>query len=171
MTTEHKCTFDEVLVGDGDSFGNLKPGVKVLVPCECGETPLDELEFTQYRNEELSAALLAVDPQRPLYHWAPANRRKQINRSGLVPHRRTTTSSPGVTPCVCLADSPSWAWALTLSGRGHQGEWDLWQTWQHLLTEPLVLGSPDRPSGVYEVRTEHRVYKRDIWLVGSRVSS
>ena len=168
MTTDHKCSFDEVLVGPGDSFGNLKPGVKVLVPCECGETPLDELEFTQFRNEEMNAALLAVEPQRPLYHWAPADRRGQIKRLGLVPGKRLTTSSEGVNPAVCFADSPSWAWALTLNGRGYDGEWDLWQTWQHLITDPLVLASPDRPSGIYEVRTEHRLFKRDLWYVGSR---
>lgn len=60
---------------------------------------------------------------------------------------------------------------LTLDGRGHSGTWDLWQTSLDRLVEPLVLATPNRPSGLYEVRTEHRVYKRDLWLVGSREKS
>lgn len=168
MTDGHNCSFDQVLIEKSDEDGILKAGMQVLVPCECGETPLDQWEFLQARDAELSAALLAVEPQRPLYHWAPAARRKQIVRYGLRPGSRVTTSSEVGAPCVCFADSPSWAWALTLNGRGHDGEWDLWQTWLHALTEPLVLASPDRPSGIYEVRTEHRVYKRDLWYVGSR---
>lgn len=164
--TGHNCAFDEVLIEEDD--GPLRAGMKVLAPCACGETPLDQWEFLRARDAELSAALLGVEPQRPLYHWAPAVRRKQIIRYGLRPGSRVTTSSEVGAPCVCFADSPSWAWALTLQGRGCPGEWDLWQTWLHSLTEPLVLASPDRPSGVYEVRTEHRVFKRDLWYVGSR---
>lgn len=168
--TGHNCQFDEVLIEEDD--GPLRAGMKVLVPCrECGETPLDQWEFLQARDAEMTAALLQVEPRRPMYHWAPAVRRKQIVRYGLRPGCRVTTSSEVGAPCVCFADSPSWAWALTLDGRGHTGEWDLWQTWLDLITEPLVLAdhTGTRPSGIYEVRTEHRLFKRDLWYVGSRL--
>lgn len=71
---------------------------------------------------------------------------------------------------MCFADTPSWAWGL--SGGlpwAPAGEWDLWQTWKNDLTDPRVIRSSDRPSGIHEVRTSHRVWKRDIWYVGSRV--
>jgi len=167
---EHNCEFPQVLIGKDDEDGVLTAGMNVLIPCpECGETPLDHLEFMEGRDAEMTAALLAVEPARALYHWAPAARRKQINRYGLRPGMRTTTSSGWKAPYVCFADSPAWAWALSGGMRyTPNGEWDLWQTWQADLVEPQVLATPDRPSGIYEVRTEHRVYKRDLWLVGGR---
>jgi hypothetical protein len=168
--TAHDCLFPEVVIeGSDEDEGPLRAGMAVLVPCECGETPLDQIEFLHARDRELTAALLAQEPYRPLYHWAPSARRKQIIRHGLLPGRRPTTSSEIGAPCVCFADSPSWAWALSGGMRWTPaGEWDLWQTHLDRLTEPLVLATEDRPSGLYEVRTEHRVYKRDLWLVGSR---
>lgn len=165
----HDCQFPEVLIEEADEDEHLRVGMKVLTPCpECGETPLDHLEFIERHRQETQDALLAYEPYRWLYHWAPSTRRGQINRYGLRPGMRPTTSSEMGAPCVCFADSPSWAWSLTLDGRGHAGEWDLWQTSLDRLTEPIVLATPDRPSGLYEVRTEYRVYKRDLWLVGSR---
>jgi hypothetical protein len=127
----HECEFPEVLIEESDDESDLlKVGMKVLVPCSCGETPLDQFEFLHSHTAELQAALLAYEPYRWLYHWAPATRRKQIIRYGLRPGMRTTTSSgPLGAPCVCFADSPSWAWAL--SGgmpRAADGTWDLWQT-------------------------------------------
>jgi hypothetical protein len=174
--TDHQCEFPEVLVEETDEDDLLKAGMKVLVPCrDCGQTPLEEFDFLHRHTQELQAALLATEPVRALYHWAPASRRKQIIRYGLIPGRRITTSTGSVTvsggsPCVCFADSPSWAWALSGGMRWTPGgEWDLWMTWQDKLTEPVVLAAPDRPSGLYEVRTAHRVFKRDVWYVGSRV--
>lgn len=171
MTAQHECQFPEVVIGEADEDGVLQAGMKVLTPCpDCGETPLDAFEFLHHHLDELQSALLAHEPFRMLYHWAPASRRKQIIRHGLRPGMRSTTSTgPLGAPCVCFADSPSWAWCLTLRGRGHDGEWDLWQTSLDRITEPVVLGTDERPSGLYEVRTEHRVYKRDLWYVGSRV--
>lgn len=167
--TQHECTFPEVVIEESYEDENLRAGMKVLVPCTCGETPLDQFEFLHARGAELQAALLAQEPYRWLYHWAPASRRKQIIRYGLRPGMRPTTSSEMGAPCVCFADSPSWAWSLSGGMRWTpDGEWDLWQTSLDRLTDPLVLATPDRPSGLYEVRTEHRVYKRDLWLVGSR---
>lgn len=171
----HDCVFPEVLVED-DSDGPLKAGMKVLAPCSCGETPMDHVEWLDAHVAEMQAALLERKDTMPLFHWAPSARRKQILRYGLRPGMRPTTSSvPTVSygaPCVCLADSASWAWAL--SGEMDytpSGEWDLWQTQLDRLVDPIVLPSPHRMTGIYEVRTEHRVYKRDLWWVGSRVKS
>lgn len=172
MTGSHDCTFPQILIeeSDEDEQGNLRAGMQVLVPCEvCGETPLDHFDFLERHLQEIQDSLLAYEPYRWLYHWAPSSRRKQIVRHGLRPGMRPTTSSAIGAPCICFADSPSWAWALTLNGRGHEGEWDLWQTSLDRLQEPIVLATPERPSGLYEVRTKHRVYKRDLWLVGNRV--
>lgn len=167
----HDCIFPQILLeeSDEDEQGNLKTGMQVLVPCECGETPVDHMEFLEARADELQQSLLAYEPFRFLYHWAPAVRRKQIIRYGLRPGMRPTASTGYVAPSVCFADSPSWAWVLSGEQRSTPvGWWDLWQTSLNRLTEPLVLGATDRPSGLHEVRTKHRVYKRDLWYVGSR---
>lgn len=168
---DHACEFPEVIIEEAEEGDLLKAGMKVLIPCpDCGETPLDSLELLHRHTKELQDALLAHEPNRPLYHWSPRSRKKQIVRYGLRPGMRCTTSSgPLGAPCVCFADSPSWAWAL--SGQlsyTPNAEWDLWQTWLEALVDPVVLATDERPSGIYEVRTEHRVYKRDLWLVGTR---
>lgn len=170
--TEHICSFTEVKILEADAEGDLEAGMRVLIPCkDCGETPLDHIEFMDRRDEELSASLLAFQPHIPLYHWAPANRRRQIERYGLRPAMRPSTSlGEWKAPYVCLADSPQWAWALSGNNRWTQdGEWDLWTTWMARITEPIIQPTPDRPTGIYEVRTEHRIFKRDLWYVGSRV--
>lgn len=172
----HSCEFPEILIEESDEDEHLVAGMKVLVPCDCGEMPLDHLDFMTKRDEEMTAALLAVEPSRPLYHWSPTVRRKQIIRYGLRPAMPSVTSHEWRAPYVCFADSPSWAWALSGGLRRQpiapwEREWDLWQTWQEALVEPQVLATPDRPSGIYEVRTEHRVFKRDLWLVGSRTKT
>lgn len=168
--SSHACIYPEFEIEKSDEDGNLRAGMKVLAPCECGETPLGHLEFFDKELKELEEALLAYQPDRPLYHWAPAARRKQILRYGLRPGMRPTTASGGMgAPCVCFADTPSWAWALSgEQPNAGSGEWDLWQTWLDRLEEPIVLATPERPSGLYEVRTEHRVYKRNLWYVGTR---
>ena len=144
--------------------------MRVLAPCMCGETPLDELDMITMRWRETSDALLNLAPYRPLYHWAPTTRRKQIIRYGLLPGRKPTTAG-GLMPVVCFGDSPSWAWVLSGGQRGHApGSWDLWETTLDRLTDPITLASADRPSGLHEVRTASRVYKRDIWYVASRTT-
>jgi hypothetical protein len=166
----HDCEFPEVVIEEADENDLLHVGMKVLTPCvDCGETPLDHLEFMISHTQEIQAALLAYQPFLMLYHWAPADRRKQILHYGLRPGMRPTTSSEVTAAIVCFADSPSWAWSL--SGEMNwtpDGEWDLWQTSLDRITDPIVLATEDRPSGIYEIRTEHRVWKRDLWLVGSR---
>ncbi len=161
-----ECGFAEVEIGEDD--GPLRAGMKVLIPCECGDTPLDSLEFQAGLIKEYQATLERVEPRRALFHWSPVERRKSILRRGLVPGSRCTTSS-GRFKVVCFADSPSWAWALSAEICGEPGsEWDLWQCALDLLVEPTILPGEDRASGIYEVRTEHRVFKRDLWFVGTR---
>lgn len=171
MIDLHDCIHPEVIIEEADEGGVLKAGMHVLIPCpECGDTPLDTLATEQGRNAELQAALLAYEPYRMLYHWSPRARRKQIERYGLRPGMRTTTTTENLGGlAICFADSPSWAWALSGDMRWTpDGIWDLWQTSLDRITDPVVMACDTRPSGLYEVRTEHRVYKRDIWYVGSR---
>ena len=169
--SDHDCKFPEVEVEEADENDVLKAGMLVLIPCPvCGETPLDNIQFMNSRCEELQKSLIAVAPYRPLYHWAAVARRKQIIRYGLRPSMRSTTSTEGYkAPYSCFADSPSWAWALSGEMKwAPKGVWDLWMTYLDKIEEPIVHSTPDRPSGMYEVRTIHRLYKRDLWFVGSR---
>lgn len=167
----HDCTYPEVLIEEGDD-GALAAGMRVLIPCpECGDTPLDGMSVLQGDRDALARIVVDWDPRRALFHWAPSARRGQIERWGLRPGMRNTTASEGGMPygVVCLGDSPSWAWALSAEmSWTPDGPWDLWQTALDLLTDPIVLPNPDRSSGVHEVRTEHRIYKRDLWFVGTR---
>lgn len=163
-----ECGFSEVEILSDDEYSHLKAGMKVLVPCSCGDTPLESMEFLQGLVNEYQDTLAKVEPRRALFHWSPRERRNGILRYGLVPGKKET-SSTGRYNCVCFADSPSWAWALSGEMRWTpSGVWDLWQTSLDLLTEPVILPGAERSSGIYEVRTEHRVYKRDLWYVGSR---
>lgn len=109
-------------------------------------------------------------PPLPLFHWAPAERRKQIIRRGLRPSSRPTTNLEWRAPYVCFADSPSWAWGLSgAMNWAPAGEWDLWQTSLDVLPVPVtVVPNPDRWSGAHEVRTPDRVPKSLLWLAGHR---
>lgn len=166
--TDHDCAFAEVEIGEADEDGVLRAGMKVLIPCECGETPHDHLGLLEMEWQQAGKALLAARPVMPLFHWSPRARRGQILRYGLRPWRPPTVSSIAA-PSICFADSASWAWALSGEQRGApKGEWDLWQTDLTRLDDPQVLASEDRMSGIHEVRTLSRVYKRDLWYVASR---
>ena len=167
--TEHECHFPEVEVQMTD-YGALEAGMRVLIPCPvCSTEPLEHIDFYQRRSEELQASLAALHKDTLLFHWSPRARRKQIKRYGLRPNMRSSTSQWRA-PYVCFADTPSWAWALS-GGMSWtpSGEWDLWSVWMRDLTALTIQATPDRPSGLYEVRTEDRVFKKNIWYVGSRV--
>lgn len=107
-----------------------------------------------------------------LFHWAPTLKRKQIIRYGLRTHMRPTVSTPGWRPpYVCLAESPSWAWALSGMHRPDIGSWDLWQTWLYRLGEQwdaIPVMDNKLAYQFHEVRAYERIYKRDLWLVGTR---
>lgn len=171
----HDCEFQEVVIEPGDYPDDdpLQPGMHVLKPCPCGETPLVHMNLLHDYFMEAQEALQTALPHQPLYHWAPRERRKSIEHYGLKPF-----SKPTVTigenwghraPVICLGDSPSWAWQLS-GGMSYapRGEYDLWETALHVITEPVVLPSLQTRSGWHEVRTEHRIYKRHLTWIASR---
>ena len=170
--SEHECRYDEVKVANDD--GDLRKGMRVLMPCECGETPLDALTSAEQLllDTQDAWARFILKWDMPLYHWSPAARRKQIYRYGLRPRMRQTTNATPEwkAPWVCFAQSPLWAWALSgKQGGSPDGEWDLWMTRLSVLTEPLILPTTDG-DGIHEVRTMHRVYKRNLHRVATRTS-
>lgn len=174
----HQCVYPEIRVGRDAadaSSGHLLPGDRALVPCrDCGATPLDALDWAESTLDTTEAAFSALALSRglSLYHWSPVAKRRQIIRHGLLPHRRATThATPGWrAPYVCFGDTAAWAWALS-GGQpsAPSGEWDLWETRIVDLVDPKILPAPDVANGIHEIRTEHRVYKRHLWLVGQRV--
>lgn len=104
----------------------------------------------------------------PLYHWSPTARRKQIKKRGLVPGC-WSTDRLWKPPCVCYADTPSLAWALSGAlprGREHDS-WDLWQTYDDVPSgyEAIAFDGSD---DVKEYRVYERIYARDLWYVASR---
>jgi hypothetical protein len=176
---DHDCDFHEVILGEehpSDDEDPLRPGMKIVMPCTiCSAAPLDHLNWTTDILNEVYASLNAVMVRRdiPLFHWAPASRRKQIVRCGLRPLMRPTTNSVDSSvvwksPYVCLSEDPAWAWVISGDQKhSPEGEWDLWQTWASFVEGLEVL--PGRGDmGVHEVRTRHRIYKRHVYHIGSR---
>lgn len=170
------CTYPEVMIGKDNASPLLPVGTRVLAPCAgCGSTPWDALHTADQdlaNNQHAFARYLSAQLL-PLYHWAPASRRGQIMRYGLRPRMRPTTALGDLQPgwrasYVCFADTPRWAWALS-GGQRHApaGEWDLWSTLMSRLTDPWVEPA-HWANGIHEIRTEHRVFKRDLWLTATR---
>lgn len=173
----HQCVYPEIEVGRhaaDASNGHLLERDRVLAPCrDCGATPLDALDWAEATLDHTEAAFSQLAGSRglSLYHWSPASKRRQIIRHGLLPHRRATThATPGWrAPYVCFGDTAAWAWLLSGGQRSApSGTWDLWETRITDLTDPKILPAPTVSNGIHEVRTEHRVYKRHLWLVGQR---
>lgn len=169
------CEHPEVEIGHDDASELLPAGTKVLAPCRtCGCRPLETLNMLHHQlteNERAFGRYLTTQVI-PLFHWSPRARRAQITRYGLRPCMRPTTHvGEGMTwraGYICLADTPSWAWALSgAMPSAPAGEWDLWQTTVDRLTEPMVMPA-DWSNGIHEIRTASRVYKRDLWHVGTR---
>lgn len=80
----------------------------------------------------------------------------------------TSTISVGwKPPYVCLAETPSWAWALSGAFHPEIDEWDLWQTSLAQIGKRKILPSYDNHR-FHEVRAFERIYKRDLWLVATR---
>lgn len=172
----HQCRFEEIRVGSDladASSGTLTEGQRILASCPCGETPRDHLDWAEHTLDYTERAFSALAQSRSLslYHWSPTSKRKQIIRHGLLPHRGPTThATPSWrAPYVCFGDTAAWAWALS-GGQSSapSGTWDLWETRIVDLIEPKILPAPDVSNGIHEVRTEHRVRKRHLWLVGQR---
>lgn len=102
-----------------------------------------------------------------MFHWSPTTRRKQIIRYGLRPGS-LSVDKEWKPPYICLAPSPSLGFALCIEYHPEIPEWDLWQVWADNLRGRELLFD-DRDRTVKEYRVYERIYKRDIWYVGSRV--
>ena len=100
-----------------------------------------------------------------LYHWAPTERRKQIIRYGLRPGSRSSCGE-WKPPYICFADGPKQAWNLIGRFRPYIAEWDLW--WTHSGAVGGYEIVPDDSGEPREYRVYQRVFKRDLWLVGTR---
>jgi hypothetical protein len=176
------CVFPEITIGTDAAAPLLPLGTRVLGPCQtCGTPAAEEFAANEHALTENSRAFARYLAERllPLYHWSPRARRGQIIRYGLRPHMRPTTHTNGASGrevtgwragYTCFSDTPLWAWSLSGGQRSApRGEWDLWSTRMDLLTEPRVEPA-DWSNGIHEVRTAHRVYKRDLWHVATRES-
>lgn len=177
---EHQCEYPEVKVGRDladSSNGTLAEGTRILTSCRgCGASPLDEIEWATHALDTTERAFtqMALSRGMSLYHWSPTSKRKQIIRHGLLPFRRPTTHAAPTwrAPYICFGDTAAWAWGLSGGQRSApSGMWDLWETRLADLVEPKILPAPDVSNGVHEIRTEHRVMKRHLWLVAQREKS
>ena len=97
-----------------------------------------------------------------VYHWSPRSRRKSILKYGLVPGS-ISRCGQWRSKYICFSDSPSAAWGLSGALDGPQ-EWDMWMAW----SRDIKLNQTSWHKN--EFRAYHRVYKRQIWYVGSRSS-
>lgn len=106
-----------------------------------------------------------------LYHWSPTSNRKQIKRYGL---RVGVKSMDGLwrPPYVCFAPDAELAWELSGVNHPHVKSWDLWQTYSDRpqgVVEALLDHYPDTGREyIKEYRIYERIYKRDLWYVGTR---
>lgn len=102
-----------------------------------------------------------------LYHWAPKSRRGQINRFGLRPGS-LSSDRLWKPPYVCLADGPKFAWQLIGRFRPEIEEWDLWHTSSALCFPYETI--PCDNGDIREYRVYHRIFKRNLWMVGTRIN-
>ena len=102
-----------------------------------------------------------------LYHWSPIERRSRIKRYGMLPGSHSVTKE-WKPPYTCWSDSPSLAWALSGMMHGKGREWDLWTMWSNVPKGYELLTFDDGEPKEY--RVYERVFKRDIWYVGTRIS-
>lgn len=109
-----------------------------------------------------------------MFHWSPTNRRKGITRLGMMPGK-WSTDRLWKPPYVAFAPSPSLAWALSAAThRGQQVDaWDLWMTDSSRMEKgyeviPFDSNIPGEAADPKEFRVYDRIYKRDLWFVGTR---
>lgn len=110
----------------------------------------------------------------PLYHWSPADRRKQIDRYGLRPGCSPTigtiTTVTDSRHMLCFSSSPSAAWGLSGGMRWARDvtAWDLWQI--NLIETDEVHVMPTFGRIVSEVRVANRIPKSRLWFVARRAA-
>ena len=110
----------------------------------------------------------ALPESTPLFHWSPSTRHAGIVRFGLCPGK-LATDKLWRPPYVAFCDSPSLAWALSgMTERGAEHpRWDLWMVWSDRVAGE-VLEQWDGSGRMAEFRVYERIFKRDVWYVGSR---
>ena len=101
-----------------------------------------------------------------LFHWSPTERRKSIERYGLKPGC-LSIDRLWRPPYVAFADTPSLAFSLSIQYKRDVESWDLWMVWRSTLKGFEQLAD-DRDGSCKEYRVYERVYKRDVWWVGTR---
>lgn len=117
----------------------------------------------------------ATDDSFLLYHWSPTTRRKSIDRRGFVPGS-LSTDRLWRPPHSCWATSPSLAWALSgMTQRGLEvSSWDLWCVWSDRLEGWEVIPFDDGRTAALrpkEYRVYHRIFKRDVWYIATRLTT
>lgn len=103
-----------------------------------------------------------------LYHWSPREKRKGIQRRGLLPRCPTAGRHDDSFLAVCLSASPSCAWSLSGQITGEPGQlWDLWMVRLTDADEVHVL--PGWGPVVQEIRVGNPIPKSRLWWVGERL--
>ncbi len=108
-----------------------------------------------------------------LYHWSPTSNRSNINKVGLLTHRRTLQGD-WRPPYVCLCDDPYLGWSLSGRMFPEIKMWDLWMC--HLPSQTSfehyeIITDTFRGTGrrfVKEYRVYTRIYKRDLIYLATR---
>ena len=105
-----------------------------------------------------------------IYHWAPTERRNRILHDGLKPGSwsRDRLWRP---PFICFALDPLTGWRLSggLDRDNTIGSWDLWQGWTGDVDGYEEIHYDN--GAVKEIRIYQRIWKRDLWLVATRVTN
>lgn len=109
-------------------------------------------------------------PAFPLFHWSPTTRRNQIMHYGM---RISMRSVDGLwrPPYTCWATDPNMAWQLSGAIHPEVPQWDLWETWSDVPSGAEALVDCRRDNGEYyvkEYRIYERIWKRNLWFVGTR---
>lgn len=108
-----------------------------------------------------------------LYHWSPRERRKGIERRGLVPGSRSLQGN-WKPPYVAFSLNPTQAWRL-VSVRTDlvYPLWDLWSVAVYDLPHYEMLFDHYLDSNrqfIYEVRVYERLFKRNVnWVAERRI--
>ena len=108
-----------------------------------------------------------------LYHWSPTTNRGNINRTGLLTHRRTLQGH-WRPPYVCMCDDPKLGWYLSGRMWPEIPSWDLWMCYVPDQTsfdhyEIITDTFPDTGRHfIKEYRIYTRIYKRDLYYLATR---
>lgn len=107
-----------------------------------------------------------------LYHWSPRERRKSIERRGLVPGSRSLQGD-WKPPYIAFSLDPVRAWGLVSNRSGYTPDpiWDLWSVDVYNVPHYEMLYDHYLDSSrryIYEVRVYERLFKRHVTWVAER---